>query len=61
MRKYSLEEIKENGYKLDLKWMQEDDGSENLSLGELLEKIKEKSKNISDAVSDLEALLGDVI
>lgn len=60
-RKYSLEEIKENGYKLDLKWMQEDDGSENLSLGELLEKIKEKSKNISDAVSDLEALLGDVI
>ena len=41
--------------------MQEDDGTENLSLGELLEKIKEKSKNISDAVSDLEALLGDVI
>ena len=60
-RKYTLEEIKNNGYKLDLKWMQEDDGSEDLSLGELLEKIKEKSKNISEAVSELEALLGDVI
>ena len=40
--------------------MQEDDGSEDLSLGELLEKIKEKSENISNAVAELEKLIGKV-
>ena len=59
-RKYTIKEIKENGCKLDLKWMQEDDGFEDLSLGELLEKIKEKSENISNAVAELEKLIGKV-
>lgn len=59
-RKYSLKEVKDNGYKLDLKWMQEDDGSEDLTLGELLEKIKEKSDNIANAVAELEKLIGKI-
>ena len=40
--------------------MQEDDGSEDLSLKELFELIKTKSKNISKAVEELEALIGEV-
>ena len=59
-RKYTIKEIKENDCKLDLKWLQEDDGSEDLSLEELLEKIKDKSKKISDAVEELEKLIGKV-
>ena len=43
-----------------MKWIQEDDGSEDLSLPELLERIKEKSQNISNAVLELEKLIGEV-
>ena len=60
-RKYTLEEIKTNGYKLDLKWMSDDDGSENLSIQELFSLIKEKSESIQKNVSELEALIGNVI
>jgi type I restriction enzyme M protein len=60
-RKYTLDEVKANGYKLDLKWMQEDDGSEDLSLSELFDLIKTKANNISDAVKELEKLIGEVI
>ena len=51
-REYNLQEIKSNDYKLDLKWMQEDDGSEDLSLKELFAMIKQKSQSISDAVKE---------
>ena len=40
--------------------MQEDDGSEDLSLQELFALIKTKSENISKAVEELEALIGEV-
>ncbi len=60
-RKYTLKEIKENHYKLDLKWMTEDTGEEDLSIGELLAKIKEKSDNIASAISELQSLLGEEI
>lgn len=59
-RKYTLKEIKDAGYKLDLKWMTEDTDGEDLSLSELLANIKEKSNNIATAISELEALLGEV-
>ncbi len=59
-REFILQEIKSNDYKLDLKWMQEDDGSEDLSLKELFDLIKQKSQNISDAVKELEVLIGEV-
>ena len=60
-RRYSLQEIKDNHYKLDLKWMTEDSDEEDLSIGELLAKIKEKSDNIASAISELQALLGEEI
>lgn len=59
-RKYSLDEIKNNGYKLDLKWIKEDDGLENLTLKELLQQVKEKSDTIANAVKELESLIGKV-
>lgn len=60
-RKYSLKDIKDKfGCKLDLKWLEEDDGSEDLSLSELFERIKAKSQDISNAVAELEKLIGKV-
>ncbi len=59
-RRYTIEEIKENGYKLDLKWIQEDNKEEKISLNELLEEIKENSKKISDAVIELEKIINKV-
>lgn len=56
-RKFTIKQIEENGFKLDLKWIKEDDGSENLSLSELLEALTEKSKSISNAVKELNELL----
>ncbi len=59
-RKFSLDDIEKNHFKLDLKWMQDDDGSDDLTLKELFELIKEKSQNISKAVNELESLIGEV-
>jgi type I restriction enzyme M protein len=59
-RRYSLKEIKENSYKLDLKWIQEETDGEDLSLQELLVRIKEKSANITKAVDELETLIGGI-
>ena len=59
-RKYTLKEIKENGYKLDLKWLSDDNGNDDRSITELMEDLKEKSKNIQTAVSELEKILKDL-
>lgn len=45
---------------LDITWMKNDSDVENYTLSELLEQIKEKSANISKAVAELEALIGEV-
>ena len=60
-RKYTLKEIEDNGYKLDLKWMTEDTGEEDLSVAELLTRIKDKSDSIANAIKELQSLLGEVI
>jgi type I restriction enzyme M protein len=61
-RKYSLSnsKIKENGYRLDLKWIQAEDDTADLTLNDILERIKEKSNNITNAVAELEKLIGKV-
>ena len=41
--------------------MTEDTGEDDLSIGELLAKIKEKSDNIASAISELQSLLGEEI
>lgn len=60
-RKFTLKEIEENGYKLDLKWMQEDKEGDDLSVVELLSLMKEKSNNIANAIINLEKLIGEVV
>lgn len=59
-RKFSIKDIEDKGYSLDFKWIKIDDGSENLSISELLAELKEKSNNISNAVAALEKLLEEV-
>lgn len=59
-RKYTLDEIKANDFKLDLKWMADEEDDEDLSIGELMDRLEEKSKNISDTVAELKKLLGDL-
>lgn len=59
-RKFTLKQIEDNDYKLDLKWIQFDDDLDAYSLSELLQMIKDKSTNISKAVEELENLIGKV-
>ncbi len=40
--------------------MKRDTGTDDYTLAELLEQIKEKSANISKAVAELETLIGEV-
>ena len=59
-RKFTIEQIKSNDYKLDLKWIQFEDDLDAYSLLELLQMIKDKSTNIANAVEELENLIGKV-
>lgn len=59
-RKYTIEQIIDNDYKLDFKWIQFEDDLDSLSLEELLQMIKDKSANIASAVEELESLIGKV-
>lgn len=59
-RKFTLKQIEDNDFKLDLKWIQFDDDLDAYSLSELLQMIKDKSANIANAVEELENLIGKV-
>ena len=59
-RKYSIDEIEENGYRLDLKWLKSVEDDDDRSLAELFEELKEKSESIAKAVRELELLIGDI-
>jgi type I restriction enzyme M protein len=60
-RKFTYEEIlARDKTSLDITWMKSDSDAEDFTLAELLEQIKEKSTNISKAVAELEALIGEV-
>lgn len=58
-RKYSVGDL-DDAKKLDLKWIQLEDDLDGLSLNELLNRIEEKSNNISKAVEELKVLIGEV-
>ena len=45
---------------LDITWMKSDSGTDDYTLTELLDMIKEKSSNIAKAVAELEQLIGEV-
>lgn len=60
-RKFTYDEIlARDKTSLDITWMKSDSGTDDYTLAELLEQIKEKSSKISKAVAELEALIGEV-
>lgn len=60
-RKFTIEDIlARDETSLDITWMKADSGTEDYTLVELLDMIKEKSNNIAKAVVELEALIGEV-
>lgn len=60
-RKFTYEEIlARDKTSLDITWMKSDSGTEDYTLSELLDQIKEKSANIAKAVAVLEELIGEV-
>lgn len=60
-RKFSMEDIlARDKTSLDITWMKSDSGTDDYTLTELLDMIKEKSSNIAKAVAELEQLIGEV-
>lgn len=60
-RKFSMEDIlARDKTSLDITWMKSDTGTDDYTLTELLDMIKEKSSNIAKAVAELEQLIGEV-
>ena len=60
-RKFTIEDIlARDKTSLDITWMKVDSGTDDYTLAELLDMIKEKSNNIAKAVAELEALIGEV-
>ena len=60
-RKFTIEDILARDKTiLDITWMKSDSGTDDYTLAELLDMIKEKSSNIAKAVAELEALIGEV-
>lgn len=60
-RKFTIEDIlARDKTSLDITWMKADSGTEDYTLAELLDMIKEKSNNIAKAVAELETLIGEV-
>lgn len=60
-RKFTIEDIlARDKTSLDITWMKADSGTDDYTLAELLDMIKEKSSNIAKAVAELEALIGEV-
>ena len=60
-RKFTIEDIlARDKTSLDISWMKENSETDDYTLTELLDMIKEKSNNIAKAVAELEQLIGKV-
>lgn len=60
-RKFTIEDIlARDKTSLDITWMKTDAGTDDYTLAELLDMIKEKSNNIAKAVAELEVIIGEV-
>ena len=60
-RKFTYDEIlTRDKTSLDITWMKSNNGTEDYTLSELLDQIKDKSANIAKAVAELEKLIGEV-
>ncbi len=60
-KRFSIDYIRQNDFRLDIKWLNSDEDDDERTLSELLEELIEKSENISKAVKELEALIGDIV
>ena len=57
-RKYGVDELlKRDKTSLDISWIKQTDGDDDLTLSELMQTIQQKSDNISHAVAELQKLL----
>ena len=59
-RRFTREEITERNNNLDITWIKSGDNTDDYTLAELLDTIKEKSAAIAAAVGSLEQLIGEV-
>ena len=60
-RRFTIEDIlARDKTSLDITWTKSDSGTDDYTLAELLDIIKEKSSNIAKAVAELEQLIGEV-
>lgn len=60
-RRFTIEDIlARDKTSLDITWTKSDSGTDDYTLAELLDMIKEKSSNIAKAVAELEQLIGEV-
>ena len=59
-RRFTREEIAGRNDNLDITWIKSGDNTNDYTLAELLDQIKEKSAAIAMAVSNLEQLIGEV-
>ena len=59
-RRYTLQEIQDNGCNLDLKWISEEGDDDNMTISEIMAEMKKKSADIAFAIAKLEALIGDI-
>ena len=60
-RKFTIDEIMaRDKTSLDITWMKSNDSTDDRTLAELLQEIKEKSSNIANAVAELEKIIGEV-
>ena len=61
-RRYSIDEIiSRDKTSLDITWIKQGGQVDNRSLTELMREIKDKSVKISDAISELEKLLTNIV
>ena len=60
-RRYGINEIKaRDKTSLDITWIKQDNGNDNRSISEMMDDIKEQSRIISQAATELEKLLADI-
>lgn len=59
-RKFSYEEIANNKFDLDIKWIEEKDDIESIDINDIFNDIKSESENISNLVEELDKLINGV-
>lgn len=56
-RKFSYDDIKNNKFNLDIKWITDDDDLEDITIEELFSEIQKETNNITNIVSKLDSLI----